>query len=874
MRLRPILLLLATMAAAGCGTSRQAERAADTSAGPAGKANADSALTPEDVGPAPFSRLQPAQVERERPFDQLHLRLEVTAFSFTGHTLSAVATHRLVPVRPDTRALLFDGDHLRVRSARLLKVNRTTTDQPLAVTAVADSTQLSLALDRAYGPGDTLTVAIDYSVASPKKGLYWVLPDSANPARPTMIWSQGESEEAHHWFPCYDYTNDKLTHEVIVTTPAGYRAFGNGVQTTNRPNADGSTTTAWSQTQPNPIYLLAMVIGPQLSVTSAWQRPDGKQIPLAFHYLPGQRAEDARRANARTPAMMTLYSRLTGVPYAWPKYDQILIKDFPFGGMENTSLTTMEENLVQSPRAFYDNNKYDLVAHELAHQWFGDLVTCRRWSDLWLNEGFATFMEMVYYEGFESADDALTHRLADRVSFLAEAKRRYNRPIVSDRYSEPDAMFDRTTYQKGGQVLFMLRSQLGESAFWKAMHLYLTRHAFGNAVTADLIAAIRESTGRDEQRFFDEWVYAPGYPAFRLTQSFDAGVFRLRVEQTQDTTGGVPAVFNVPIRLKLGTLNGPLWQAIKIERRDSTYTFRLPTTPSYVSFDDEDRVLKTVAFDQPIEMMIEQLKFDGALAGRRRAAASLVEKAAAPGVRPVLEVALGYEKSPSIRAMLAAGLGSLPMDDALAARLQTVALADSAAEVRRAALTALTSNLTSANDTPALRRVFTTTLARDSSDLNVSVAIKGLSLLGGTDSFEPINRVAADPAYGLRVRAAALRAFGRLAAADARALGPLRAAAKPGALYELRSLAVASLGDAAAADSMDAARPVRRSVTPELIGFLRDADPRVQTAAAGALGELADPAAIPALEALRNRTANPSLKSTLDHAIEQLRGHS
>jgi aminopeptidase N len=388
--------------------------------------------------------------------------------------------------------------------------------------------------------------------------------------------------------------------------------------------------------EPHPSYLVTIVAGEFAEIEAVarvngeWPEGDetirvqARDVPLTY-LVPKGREEDAKRTFARTPEMITFFSELLGTPYPWNKYAQVVVSDFIFGGMENTTATTMYEHILLDERAALDVTSDDLIAHELAHQWFGDLVTCRDWSEGWLNEGFATFMEHVWREHHLGRDEYEYSVRNDLSSYLSEAAGRYRRPIVCQDYDAPLDLFDRHLYEKGGLVLHVLRSELGDTLFWKGVSAYLQRHARGVVETRDLLRALEEVSGRSLGRRFEELVHRPGHPEVEIELSWEDGVLRCAAKQTQNTTDGVPNAFEVPIVLAIvdPDTRQERREKLRLSARADSFSVPCPSRPRFVVVDPEMRILGDGTVKAPADMLRTQLVEAKSARGRWLAAQGL-----------------------------------------------------------------------------------------------------------------------------------------------------------------------------------------------------------------------------------------------------------
>jgi aminopeptidase N len=370
-----------------------------------------------------------------------------------------------------------------------------------------DSQRLVVHLEPDLRSGEETTIEVDYSVTRPRLGLYFITPDAAYPEKPVQVWTQCQDEDARYWFPCFDAPNEMATTEITVTVPQPYFALSNGtLRATRRDDAAQTLTYHWVQEQPHATYLMTLVVGEFAERT---EMVDG--LPVQWYVTPGREA-DGQRAFGDTPAMVRFFSSKIGVPYPWPKYAQVAVSDFVFGGMENTSATTQTDLTLHDERAHVDFSSNGLVAHELAHQWFGNLLTCKHWSHAWLNEGFATYFDALFHEHHKGQDEFRYLMYENAQEYFREDAERYRRPLVTNVYQEPIDLFDRHLYEKGALVLHMLRYVLGEEMFWRSITQYVSMHRHQVVETVDLERAIEIATGRNLQAFFKQWVYQGGYP--------------------------------------------------------------------------------------------------------------------------------------------------------------------------------------------------------------------------------------------------------------------------------------------------------------------------------------------------------------------------
>ncbi|MBX6330606.1 MAG: HEAT repeat domain-containing protein, partial [Gemmatimonadaceae bacterium] len=531
--------------------------------------------------------------------------------------------------------------------------------------------------------GDTVRFTLDYQGRVQNgRGLTFLRPEG-RPHRALQLWSQGEAQNNHDWFPTYDFPNDKMTWELLATVPDSLTAISNGRLVSDQRNRDHTHTLHWSQEQPSATYLVSLIVGPYARIHDTW-----RGIPVDY-YVYREDTALARPLFHVTPDMIETYSRLTGVPYPWAKYAQTTVADF-FGGMENVSATTLVDWLPDA-RAYLDRPwyQYILIPHELAHQWFGDYVTTSNWANMWLNEGFAEFMPGAYWQAKLGAHAAEDYYLDEYRQFMA---------IDDGRRMPLAAPGSNNIYPKGALVLRMLERYLGEERFWASVHTYLTTHALGNATSDDLRQAVLAATGENLDWFWEQWVYQAGYPAFSIKTTYDSTARRLTliVAQIQTDSGRAdsaanfttPRVFRMPVAIRVGTARGDLVQHTWLDARTDTIVVGpLPGAPSMVVFDDGNTILKRLDFDQPTSWLATQLRRDPDLWNRAWVISQLARRSTdTVAARALADAATGADYYLT-RAQAAGALATFPA--ARATPPLEAAMRDTSAQVRRAAVLAL-----------------------------------------------------------------------------------------------------------------------------------------------------------------------------------------
>ncbi|MBI5610822.1 MAG: HEAT repeat domain-containing protein [Deltaproteobacteria bacterium] len=532
--------------------------------------------------PKEFSRADtPEQFCPDVPvdWDELTLAVEVDVL---GKRVRGTATWSGTVRRAELSRVRFDADGFAVL--------RVFGGDGHAQAFEHDGRELWLYLGGACHRGDTVRVAIDFETVDPRAGFYFIVPDADHPDRPAHAWTQGQDEDSKYWFPCHDSPNHKVRLNLIATVPEGMAALSNGVLRNIYRAADADKRIYdWQMARPIPIYLLTLVVGPFVEVKQQ-QEP----VPVSYFVLPGREA-DGERSFGRTPAMIADFERRTGVRYPFEKYAQVAVSEFVFGGMENASMTTQTDLTLHDERAHLDFSSEPLVSHELAHQWFGDLVTCRQWAHGWLNEGFATYFEQLWEETARGDDEFDYYRQLAMRRYMAEDSGRYRRTIVTHRYDEPIDVFDAHLYEKGGAVLHMLRRELGDSTFFGAVGTYLQTFADQVVETPDLRRAIENYAGRDLGQFFSQWVEnGKGHPEFKVAGSWDADEkqFKLTIEQCHDTEHAPLFAVQVPVRFEFDGA-AAVELTLKVSKKQHSFHLSLPAAPKLALVDPRSDLLGT-----------------------------------------------------------------------------------------------------------------------------------------------------------------------------------------------------------------------------------------------------------------------------------------
>ncbi|MEW6430819.1 MAG: M1 family aminopeptidase [Myxococcota bacterium] len=735
-----------------------------------------------------------------------HLALQL-ALDFDARSIAGSATHTVRAVRA-VRRVTFD--------AVGLDVSRVEVDGKSASFDASSGERLHVSLPRALKAGATAKVKVTYR-ARPQRGLYFVGPDDGYPKRPRQAWTQGQDIDSRHWFPCLDTPAQKCPSEVKATFPAGMTALSNGKLVADSTKS-GKRTMHFRLDQPHSPYLVTLVVGEFVTVE---QKAGATVIRTLVE--PSREAE-ARRTVKRTPQMMALFEKLTGRPYPWGDYAQVFVSEFIFGGMENTSATTLTDSVLFDERAALDYHADFLVAHELAHQWFGDLLTCRDWPHGWLNEGFATYAEVLWKDEAEGADEADHQRKADLEAYLSEVSERYARPIVARKFDAPIDLFDRHLYEKGGLVLHELRRRLGDDDFFAVVRHYVAAHAGGTVETVDLARAVEQVTGKNLDRFFDEYVFRAGHPQLKVEASWEADhkAVRLAVKQVQESE---PYELTLPVLLSVK--DREVTHELPVREKEHVFFLPAEREPAWCAVDPRRDLLATLEEEKPVGWWRAQLEKAPVARARTTAAGALAKQ---PGAATV--AALGKALSVEgafwgTRAACAKALAALRSPDAKKALLGGLAVKHP--KVRRAVVAALGEFRDDAEVAKALTGVCK---KGDASYFVEADAARALGKVRGAGAFEVLVSMLERTGFQDTVRCGALDGLAELR--DKRAWPYVLAAAKYGEPAIARRAAVAALAKLAEPSE-------KKTEAVELLsGFLRDPGFRVRLAAIDAAVALGD----------------------------------
>ncbi len=774
---------------------------------------------------------------RERLYDVIHYLLDI-AINEKTKTCGGSVTISLRPLRPGLNVIHLDAAEMKILDIVLNK-------QSLAFTHSHDS--LLVTLDKFYALNDTLQIKITYNVQSPRKGLYFVKPDSGYPLKQLQVWSQGEPEDNRYWFPCYDYPNDKSTSEMYVTVNDPKLAVSNGLLIdTKRDAKKGTVTYHWRENKPHVSYCISVAVGDYVEIKDSWGT-----VPIR-HYVYKHQVNDATRSFEKTPKMLEYFSTIMQYPYPWEKYGHVVVQDFMFSGQENVSLSTLTDVTIHDSRAHLDVNSDGLVAHELAHQWWGDLVSFRDWSHAWLSEGFATYFDFLF-QGYDKGNDELDRLIAESQTGITAAdvgNRR--RPTVFDRYKNPSELFDNRIYGKGACVLHMLRYVLGDELFWNSIRHYIRTYAYKNVTTEDFKIAIEEVTGQNLHWFFDQWVYRAGYPEFNVTTSWDqlSRSVRVHVRQTQKADS-LTGVFKTPADIEVWVHGNPETYRVMIEDADEEFSFPAYQQPQLVIFDKGNHLLKKADQKKTEEEWIFQLQNATDAVDRLHASEELRWIVDKPRVKDALTKAMLEDRFWGVRREAAWALGDARevTGDSL-----IVAYGDRDARVRAAVVASLAK--------ASGEQVITTLLhafEKDSSYTVNGAALRSLQQVDTANAKTYCLQALGKNSHNETIRTAALRAISLFK--DTQAFDTVKSFSMYGIDRNLRVLSVTLLAQV---------WKDRKGVPEYIMSLAGDPSFHVRRAVIEALGTMNNPLAIPVLKERMEKEPDGRLVKAAGEALEKI----
>ncbi len=783
------------------------------------------------------------QYAPERVVDFEHMRLELDIPDMDVPTMSAKQTLTFTATKPEMDSFTLNANQLTINNVYAIGRGQ-------VVTHSYDDETLTLAFDPPLKRGDTGGVVIEYEINDPPEGLLWTPASDAFPGRPAQIHTQGQPETNNYWFPCHDSPNERLTTEILCTVPQGFDVSANGRLVSKETN-DGRTTFHWNQDLPHVNYLVSLCVG-QWDIVDITDRSN---LPMPV-YVPKGMGQYVQVSYGRTPAMVDAMSKALDEPYPWSQYGQVVVWNFAAGGMENTSVTTMYAGaILEHPFVERDRRRLDsLIAHELGHQWFGDQITCNTWDHIWLNEGFATYMESLWWEAADGYDGGY---LFDTWQNNASSARRDRTPgkgsrpgLVHRQWSDPGDMFRNPSnpYPKGASILHMLRAKLGDEVFFEGLRAYVDDFKFKTVETSDFRRAMEDASGMSLDRFFHQWTVRPGTPEISITPKWNLAkkTLTVRVDQTQRIDAEHPA-FAFELPLHIVTAEGVFEETIVVNERTTEFAMPLESEPTMVAVDPMLHTLASRTLKHPSSYLIEQLRNGPTVPSRLDAAIALREHPGKASVEALKSMVSDSSEHFAVRAEAAETLGELGAGAALLELFNAGVNGDSRVQV------AMLEALTKSADEGAMRVLVATWNDRSANHRVREAALRGIGKLGDASDQATMDLVLAaleEDSYADCIRGAAIGALVEFNQPEAMAaIAPYTA---PGHYERLRPVAMYAVAELQDHDPDLAYETISAS--------LDDRNERARMTAARMLASLGDERALPELRRLSRSHRQPAFR--------------
>ncbi len=534
--------------------------------------------------------------------DLVHTDLEIR-FNWQKERVLGKATLDLTPYFYPRDSLYLDAQGFELKEVALVE-----NDNKRSLDYGYDGQEIAIELDREYTREDTFTVFIDYTAKPTEReeggssaimsdqGIFFIDPDSSNPDKPTQLWTQGETEHNSGWFPTRDQPNERMTQELAITVKDGFKTLSNGEKVYSVDNEDGTRTDHWKQELSQPPYLVMMAVGDFAVVEDSWR----DSIPVNY-WVEHDYRSSARDIFGESPEMLEFFSEKLGYDYPWAKYDQVVVRDFVSGAMENTSAVVFGSSVRKTKVELIDGYRESIIPHEMIHHWFGNVATLESWANLPLNEAFATYGEYMWFEHRYGRDRADQHNQQNLRAYLQSSRQGGHKNMIRFGYENAEGMFDAHSYQKGGRILHMLRKTVGDEAFWKSIEHYLHENAFEPVEIHELRIAFEEVTGRDLNWFFNQWFLDKGHPKLDISYEYINGLGEQTViiEQTQDFSQR--PVYKLPIKIDIYVDGEKTRHEVTIDEVKERFTFNVSGEPDLVNVDAQKMLLCEKTDNKPLE---------------------------------------------------------------------------------------------------------------------------------------------------------------------------------------------------------------------------------------------------------------------------------
>jgi aminopeptidase N len=535
------------------------------------------------------------QSKATKRWELLHMDLAVS-FSWEQQYVFGEATLSLKPYFYNDSVIILDAKNFDIEKVTLVNTQRD-------LIYLYDTRKLIILLGQEFTRKDTLQVSIKYTAKPAERsniagsaaitsdqGLFFINPQGKIKGKPRQIWTQGETSYNSCWFPTIDAPNQRMTHRIKITIEEDFVTLSNGLLQSSVKLGNGLRTDHWVMDKPHAPYLVMMAIGEFAAVKDQW-----RNIDLTY-YVEKPFKDYAKDIFAHTPEMLDFFSAKYGVVYPWQKYDQVIVRDYVSGAMENTTAVIFGDFVQRTKRQLMDDGNDKIVAHELAHHWFGNLVTCADWSQLTLNEGFANYAEYLWLEHKYGYQEAEMHRREELEGYLSSLQYGGTKNLIRYNYADEEEMFDAHSYNKGGLVLHSLRKYVGDEAFDAALKLYLATNAYSAVEVHQLRLAFEKTTGEDLSWFFNQWFLDKGHPTLEVNMMYDGigSSIRLDFRQIQDPAAH-RSLFILPVEVDVFYADGSK-ERIQYTMRERRGSLEIPVKerPLDVIVDPERTLLAEI----------------------------------------------------------------------------------------------------------------------------------------------------------------------------------------------------------------------------------------------------------------------------------------
>jgi aminopeptidase N len=828
--------------------------------------------------------------QKDRIVDFQHMRLDLFIPDMETPRASVTQTLRFAPISETIASLSLDAGAMKISGVSALGYE---------VSFIYDGATLTANFVPSIPPGQTVELVTTYELNDPPRGLIWTLPDRSWPGREPQIHTQGQPQTNHYWFPSHDFPNERLTTEVLATVPAGFLASSNGYLAEKARvvrEAPGARTAAgalgpallrpfdrfhWVQDREHASYLVTLVVGKFDVVDVGGELPrvvDGKEAKFNLScpvYVPPGRGPDVQYTYANTLPMIAVFEKLFDEPYPWARYAQLVVHNFEAGGMENTSATTMYDTALHTKDSTKDHDLDGLIAHELAHQWFGDLITCNSWEHIWLNEGFATYSEALWFEARDGEPGYQREVLSDydRVLAADSGVAPLAQGFVSKVWTHPWETFRRAAnpYPKGAMTLHMLRTRLGDDVFFRGIQRYIDQHKDSTVETSEFRRVMEDVSGQQLEQFFRQWTQRPGVPRINVKFAYDPARRKLRfdVEQAQQIDDANPA-FEFPLGVYIKNSSGPdvVIDPVIASRTDS-FEVDLEGPPEFVAVNPQLSTLGAFEVAQSPEQWIAQTQNGPTLVAKIQAIRTLSKQTDAAGNEPLRRISADASAPAFLRVEAIRALASRNARNDISSLVTT---SRDIWEVREALCTALgdiASREDAANDLSLRALAERTLLNRAAKDESLRVrnaSLRSLAKMRVGEGLELVKAALGSSSQSDGARQAALECLVDYMPKEAMDYASFYAG--PGFDNRTRAVAMDVLVRLAQAnnDPKDKDRALAR-----LSDMLSIRENRARMSAAEALVKLGDARAIEPLLAAASKARAPELAARLEGFANELR---